>query len=780
MGLATIRRVFAGDQIRRSPTDEWRPDRRLPSRQCTDQRVRHRRRAHGGESALAAVIAAEQGHRPAALFAAAGEVSLAFDGELADPDAVRKAVDAPAEATDAELVLAAYQASGTDAFGQLPGRWAVAVNDRRDGRTHLAVDASGAGALYYYARVGESYAYASEPTALLAAPELTAAPDDEVVRGYLLTGACDQGERTFFFAGISRVPAGHVTTLQSGAATAAYKVPESTGTDLVEAIDTVLAPSHDRASGVRLSHGAPGAYFAAARLAEAPVYVLSAGPTSTADTGQTVATALGRTPVTVQASGDQLGTDLADLVRLLGEPVPDLAAYALYATARAAKGSLVDPAGADTALRLSVETPKAKRTVEVASLLSTVDGGSAEPGSAAEVALRVADRIGAHTGVPVRLPFCDREVRRVAAAAADPGELVAALLTPRVRAAAGPLRPAAPVTEWLLRLKNRVYGTFLSESFTTRPWFAQQEILVAFEDFIKGRNADAAVFWRLLNVELWMAEFVDPKPDEVAPVAIKGPLEANNGKKLLIDVDGEQWLRFPVRTDLFARGDDFEKLISGYINDFFTSMESDGGYADRFEHEWYLLVSEKVIAISQGRSYFIWDIQPNWWARTLSKFVVKTPYGIGLGSPWTMQLALQEAGLPRILVASAAGAAGKVIGRRGLFYQVAGHSVRAIDGPTEYSAYPSNVSAKLAPAKPKQVATKLVAALRDALVERGHESVAAKLAGVVVIDANDIGRNILGANANRPDVFFEKLFADNPLGQGSEQTPLAVAVPAAS
>jgi asparagine synthase (glutamine-hydrolysing) len=49
---------------------------------------------------------------------------------------------------------------------------------------------------------------------------------------------------------------------------------------------------------------------------------------------------------------------------------------------------------------------------------------------------------------------------------------------------------------------------------------------------------------------------------------------------------------------------------------------------------------------------------------------------------------------------------------------------------------------------------------------------------VVIIDANDIGRNVLGSAADRPDVFFEKLFADNPLGQGSEQTPLAVAVPA--
>jgi asparagine synthase (glutamine-hydrolysing) len=48
----------------------------------------------------------------------------------------------------------------------------------------------------------------------------------------------------------------------------------------------------------------------------------------------------------------------------------------------------------------------------------------------------------------------------------------------------------------------------------------------------------------------------------------------------------------------------------------------------------------------------------------------------------------------------------------------------------------------------------------------------------VIIDANDIGRNVLGLAADRPARFFEELFADNPLGQGSEQTPIAVAVPA--
>jgi len=46
----------------------------------------------------------------------------------------------------------------------------------------------------------------------------------------------------------------------------------------------------------------------------------------------------------------------------------------------------------------------------------------------------------------------------------------------------------------------------------------------------------------------------------------------------------------------------------------------------------------------------------------------------------------------------------------------------------------------------------------------------------VVIDANDIGRNVMGQASDRPDRFFEAVFADNPLGQGNERTPLCVVV----
>ena len=42
------------------------------------------------------------------------------------------------------------------------------------------------------------------------------------------------------------------------------------------------------------------------------------------------------------------------------------------------------------------------------------------------------------------------------------------------------------------------------------------------------------------------------------------------------------------------------------------------------------------------------------------------------------------------------------------------------------------------------------------------------------MDANDIGRNVLGSDVPGDWARFEEMFADNPLGQGSEQTPMAM------
>ncbi|MFI5957704.1 hypothetical protein [Cryptosporangium sp. NPDC051539] len=692
---------------------------------------------------------------------------------------------------DPAAVADRYAAGGVELLATLPTPWTAALLD--PAREALVLVAAGAPLYYAPAAAGvDGLAFASEPAALVDAGLVASAPDTERVVDFILTGGGEDGEATFF-AGIRRLPAGQALVVDgSGAATRPIDA-------VVPPIDGLAAARRaftatDRPA-VRLGLGLPGAALAA--VAAGPdtppsaVFSASFAPMDTTEDLYVgaVGAAIGSTVHSVRVNADTLAADLGTFLRAQGEPVADLGEYVQYAVAKTAReggaDSLIDPIGAIAAYGLTVEVTgkKARREVAPATLLAptlaqarpvSADGPAPAPVPAARASARLAearrcaDRSAARLGIRIETPFANP--------VADAGQGGASLRAALPKGAPGDVRASAPVRDWLLRLKNRIYGTFLAESFVNRPWFHQQNVLVAFEDFIKGRNHDADLFWRIYCVEIWAQEFLDPKPEEKEPVRIKEPLEANAKKQLEITVDGERWLRFPIRTELFTSGEDYTRRITDYVTDFLGHVRADGHYVGAFDRPWYLLVSEKIIAISQGRSYFIWDIEPSWWARTLAKFVVKTPYGIGLGSPWTMELAIREAGLPRILFAAGVSAAGKAVGKRGLFYQVAGHSVRAIDGPTEYSVYPANVSAKLAPAHPDRVASKLKATISSTLRESGFPQPAQTLAGVVVIDANDIGRNVLGSDADRPEEFYENLFGDNPLGQGSEQTPLAVAV----
>jgi hypothetical protein len=49
--------------------------------------------------------------------------------------------------------------------------------------------------------------------------------------------------------------------------------------------------------------------------------------------------------------------------------------------------------------------------------------------------------------------------------------------------------------------------------------------------------------------------------------------------------------------------------------------------------------------------------------------------------------------------------------------------------------------------------------------------------GVAIIDANDIGVNVLGGSPGVDVRLVESLLRDNPLGQGAQQTPVALLRP---
>ena len=240
-------------------------------------------------------------------------------------------------------------------------------------------------------------------------------------------------------------------------------------------------------------------------------------------------------------------------------------------------------------------------------------------------------------------------------------------------------------------------------------------------------------------------------PAATAPMTDERPMgvldEPNEGRALHASLAGVVYARHPVRTHLVTPADtDAAAVVKRYV----------GSLGDEVR---LVAVSERMVAITQGRAYPIKDIRAGQLARLLERFVTRPGYGIGLGSAETMELAIREVGAPRILLAAAASAITKPFGIHGVFYRVAGPQAKAIDGPTSYTIPPYNQAATLGPRDPDGAARVIAAALD---------------APVAIIDANDAGCAVLGASPGVDRRFVERLFADNPLGQAREQTPICV------
>ncbi len=356
-----------------------------------------------------------------------------------------------------------------------------------------------------------------------------------------------------------------------------------------------------------------------------------------------------------------------------------------------------------------------------------------------------------------------------------------------------------PEMRWIKARRAAFTGLYQSPSFQARSYWDGAAVASAFRACCRGEVEESMFFWRAANIELWLREFVDRSvvldgadihaaltaPAEVGP-RHRGPLaeagdelvpallaeaggpaaassvveaerlledyRPNGMKHLFAAAHGDVYARLPVRTDLVARGDDLAELYRRQVVDHVRPGD-------------IVVMAEKPIAASQGRSWALDEIHPTPLARALSRAVTRTPHGIGLGIPETMQLAIDEAGAPRIVAAAAASAAGRLVGQRGVFYKIAGPTVEAIDGPTPYTLPPHNTHAKLGPADPDGVAERLSAVLGEA---------AGGAVGMAVIDASDLTANVLGASAGIDRELVATLMRDNPLGQGHEQTPVCV------
>ncbi|QUL99134.1 MAG: coenzyme F420-0:L-glutamate ligase [Candidatus Fermentithermobacillus carboniphilus] len=201
-----------------------------------------------------------------------------------------------------------------------------------------------------------------------------------------------------------------------------------------------------------------------------------------------------------------------------------------------------------------------------------------------------------------------------------------------------------------------------------------------------------------------------------------------------------------IRTHLITENDDVVDVIRRYAGDIAEPGDLVG-------------ISESVVAIMQGRAIPPDRINPGFLARFLARFAHPDA---SVSAPRSMQMAIAEAGVARILMAAIAGFFGKVLGIRGLFFKVAGHKVAEIDD-SGGTMPPYDRHIILGPKDPDNVARKVYR-------KTGFWT--------LILDVNDKGCvDILGSSfplKPEQERFVKEILKSNPFGNDDQKTPLVV------
>lgn len=222
---------------------------------------------------------------------------------------------------------------------------------------------------------------------------------------------------------------------------------------------------------------------------------------------------------------------------------------------------------------------------------------------------------------------------------------------------------------------------------------------------------------------------------------------ANPGKNVVINVEGEEYMRHAIKTRFVEAN---KENIIDFIDEYVSDIYEEGDIVS---------ISENIVALCQNRVIHLKDIKIGRLAKFLSSKVHMTSAGRGLGNPQKMQVAIDQAGRLRVIFAAVIGAIFRFFGKKGVFYILVGHNVANIDGFCNYGFSYYEDKGVLAPDRPDLVCDEIKEKLNiDAMV----------------VDANDIGVEILGKNKTMTkDVsFYKALIKDNPAGQNAESTPL--------
>jgi hypothetical protein len=199
----------------------------------------------------------------------------------------------------------------------------------------------------------------------------------------------------------------------------------------------------------------------------------------------------------------------------------------------------------------------------------------------------------------------------------------------------------------------------------------------------------------------------------------------------------------PVRTRLVRAGDDLVAIVADAVH----------GIARPGD---VMAISETAVAIAQGEFVPAEYVRPSKLAYALSR---RAGALATVNQPESLQLVIDQVGPWRVLYAAIMHVLGRLRGKRGVFYEIMGEAITAIDGYTG-TLPPYERAIVFAPREP------------DAFSQSVRDRTGVEC---VVVDANDLEKaKVLGASSgvNRSNV--ERALLDNPHGNGDEQTPIVV------
>lgn len=152
-----------------------------------------------GHSRLAIIDLSEHALQP--LLATDGKAAIVFNGEIYNYIELRQQLQAQGwrfrTTSDTEVALAAWRQWGALAFERFVGMWAMAIYDAVSGTLVLSRDRFGIKPLCYAVH-DRHLVFGSEPQAIVASGLVRTGPDLACAAAFLLTGATDSGEETFF------------------------------------------------------------------------------------------------------------------------------------------------------------------------------------------------------------------------------------------------------------------------------------------------------------------------------------------------------------------------------------------------------------------------------------------------------------------------------------------------------------------------------------------------------------------------------------------------------